>query len=119
HSCTHWPTVLLDATQLRGVAEPAARIGFGGGGGIGDAAMRDIREARIAKQSCPFRGAQQVSGSLKLPGPLMAVRIFTIVVDQDPRRAAFAQHAENLPQTARRVRPIVSRLNRNRPREEI
>ena len=35
--------------KLRGVFEPAARVGFRHGRGVGNAAMRDIREARILK----------------------------------------------------------------------
>src|SRR5882762_2426706 len=47
------------------------------------------------------------------------MRIVSIVVDEDPRRPAFAQHAKNLAQAARRIRPVVSRLDRNRSCEEI
>ena len=40
---------LTKRSKLRGVTEPAARIGFRRGRRIGDAAMRYIGEARIAK----------------------------------------------------------------------
>ena len=40
---------LTKRPKLRGVTEPAARIGFRRGRRIGDAAMRYIGEARIAK----------------------------------------------------------------------
>src|SRR6266404_1490118 len=49
----------------------------------------------------------------------MAIRIVSIIVDEDPRRPAFAQHSKNLAQTACRIRPVVCRLDRNRSCEKI
>ncbi len=63
--CAH----LAEGAELSGISKPAARVGFGRGSGIGNLAMRDIGEARVAEQRLPFLGAQQVRGRGKLLRP--------------------------------------------------
>src|ERR1700683_5782681 len=70
--------------QLFCVAEPAAGVDLGRGGGVWEQAMGDVRKTCVAEHFFPFIGGKQMRGDGKFFAPLVAIRIVAIIVDQDP-----------------------------------
>jgi len=93
------------AAKLRSIAEPPARIGFSAGVGSGMRRCATSAEARVAEYCGPFPRRLTVCRSRKLRGPLMAIRIVSIVVDEDPtptrlRAALEESRADRVPDPA-------------------
>src|SRR6202046_1088789 len=97
--------------QFFSVAEPAAVLTLRRGSGIGEQTMGDICESCFAKQFFPFSGGKQMRRDGKFFSPLVGVRVVAIIVDQDPGRAAFMQHAINFADAFGRGGPVVGRLD--------
>src|SRR5690349_18299018 len=109
----------LERTQLRGIAEPAARVSLRRWRRIGDAFVLYVSKTGGAKNLAPFFRGEQMGFHREQIAPLMTVWIVAIVVDENPRRAAWLQHAKHFANAGGGIGPVIRRLDGNRVREEI
>jgi hypothetical protein len=81
--------------------------------------VRDIGEAGGAEQIGPFFGGVEMGGRGKIFGPLMAVGIVAVIVDEDGGAATFGENAKDFLQAAHRIGPIVGGFDGNPVGEKI
>src|SRR5260370_29506473 len=96
----------LERAQLLRVAEPPPSVDLRRWRAIDNSLVRDVRESRFPKKSAPLLGGEKMRRHREQTSPLVAMRLVAVVVDQNPGRAAFDEHATYIfvpPQVARPV----------------
>src|SRR6267378_7285322 len=109
----------LESAKLLRVLEPPARVNLRRRGSINDALVSYVGESSIAEQPAPFLGGEEMRGHREETSPLVAVWIVAVVVEQDPRRATFAENAKNIFDARGRIRPVIRRFHGNCMREKV
>src|SRR5580704_19745747 len=77
--------------KLRRIAKPASFVFFWNRSGIGNALVFYSGKSCLDEKLGPLGGRKQMNGNTQNVSPLMRVRVVPVVVDEQPRRSAFAQ----------------------------